>query len=467
MSLVKPRFPFRSVTFRLTIICSLLVSFLMIALYLLLSRQLTLSLYERTDEALKAEIMEFEERYRDGIPALAEEFALESRSEGIERILVRLLGSEGETLASSDASEWNLPLLDEQLPGFKSRGTHIQTVDFGEPLTNKARVISQVLADGNILQIVQSMKDDEILLQSYRQIFGFSILGMVIGTCFIIGIVMKKVMSGITHITDTAMAIGEGNISKRVSVGNEGEEIERLAHAFNEMLSKIEALIRGLREVTDNIAHDLRSPLTRIRGIAETTLNTEKDIESYREMASNVIEESDRLIGMINTMLEIAQADSGLLEMKKEPIDITSMIEDVYDLFLPAAEDAGIRFKMEDQKQSLVVLADRARLQRVFANLLDNALKHTSSGGLVTLSAEKNKTGVNVTITDTGEGIAAKDLPRIWDRFYRGEASRSTPGNGLGLSFVQSVVRAHHGTVHVMTAPGKGSTFSIHLPAAS
>ncbi|OGW78443.1 MAG: hypothetical protein A2Z83_04660 [Omnitrophica bacterium GWA2_52_8] len=467
MPLVKPQFPFRSVTFRLTLICTLLISLLMIALYFLLSRQLTASLHERIDDAMKAEITEFEEKYREGIPALAEEFALEAKSEGIEQILVRLLDPEGKIITTSVSSEWDLSSLENQLYERQNPGTYIQTVNFGEHGINKARVISRVLANGNVLQIVQSMKDDEILLQAYRRIFALSILGMVIGTSSIIAFLMKKVMGGVTRITGTAVSIGEGNISKRVPVGNEGEEIERLAQAFNEMLSKIEALIYGLREVTDNIAHDLRSPLTRIRGIAETTLNTEQDVNSYKEMARNVIEESDRLMGMINTMLEISQADSGLLPLETKPVDMRSIIEDAYDLFLPAAEDARIRLEIEENKQSVIVMGDRPRLQRVLANLIDNAIKHTPAGGSVCLGAKQHNNGIEIAVADTGAGIPSIDLPRIWDRFYRGETSRSSPGNGLGLSFVQSVIRAHSGTLRVESTLGKGSIFFIHLPAAS
>lgn len=465
MRSVSALLPFRSVVFRLTVLCTLLISFFMVAIYMILSRQLNLSLYNRIDDDLETEIVEYSGRYSEGVPALDREFQLEADSEGSERIFGALLGPAGEIIVSSDYSQWNIQTLKEQLVLPRKGESRLQTVELGEQAKKKARVITYRFEDENILLIAQSLSGDEALLHSHRQIFGISIIVMVIGTSFLVWFVMKRVMGGITDITKAAIAIGEGNISKRVSAGDRGEEIEHLALAFNEMLSKIEGLIRGLREVTDNIAHDLRSPLTRIRGAAETTLASD-DLFDYKEMASNIIEECDRLVGMINTTLEISQADSGLLSIERKPIDIKGMIEDAYDLFLPAAEDAGITLKKAvPEDQNLTASGDRARLQRVLANLLDNALKHTPAGGEVTLGAQKHGNQIKVSVSDTGTGIRPEDLPRIWDRFYRGEESRSTLGNGLGLSFVQSVIRLHQGVIDAESVPGKGAVFTFSIPA--
>jgi len=274
----------------------------------------------------------------------------------------------------------------------------------------------------------------------------------------------RKAMSGVQKMTRTATGIGKGELSRRVLLGKEGVEIEELALAFNEMLERIETLVRELKEVTDNIAHDLRSPLTRIRGIAETTLTGKQDIDIYREMAATVVEEGDRLVGTINTMLEIAQADSGMAELSRECVDLQELVSDARDLFLPVAEDKNIHLESDIPGKPIVLLGDRARLQRVIANLLDNAIKFTPSGGRVMISARTDASWVIITVTDTGVGIDEKDLPRIFNRFFRSEESRPTPGNGLGLSLARSLARAHGGDITVKSPPGKGSVFSVSLP---
>ncbi|MBI5185720.1 MAG: HAMP domain-containing protein [Nitrospinae bacterium] len=269
------------------------------------------------------------------------------------------------------------------------------------------------------------------------------------------------------RVTYTTTRIGKGDLGRRVPLGNEGQEINALAHAFNEMLERIESLVRELKQITDNVAHELRTPITRIRGMAETTLTGSGDLNQYREMAASVIEGSDRLIEMINTMLEIAITDSGVAELAREPLDIREIVREAADLFKPLAEDKGIDIQLDIPPQAVIVPGDRPRLQRAVANLLDNAIKYTPSGGTVTISLETDTTRAKVEIADTGMGIDKKNISRIFDRFYRCDESRSTPGSGLGLSLALAIIRAHGGNIIMKSAPGSGTSFAIVLPRAS
>ena len=271
-------------------------------------------------------------------------------------------------------------------------------------------------------------------------------------------------MRGVERVTDAAARIGKSDITHRVSSKDEGQEIVNLANAFNDMLERIQSLVAEVKGVTDNIAHDLRSPITRIRGAAETTLTGVQSVDEYRQMAGMVIEECDRLVGMINTMLEIAQADSGVSDMSHLPIDMAQVADDVRDLFHPAAEDKGIRLEIDAPREPVFTRGDLTRLQRVMANILDNAIKYTDAGGKVILSVKGMPTHVVLAFRDSGIGIGEADMPYIFERFYRGDRSRSTPGNGLGLSLALSIVRAHGGDISVESCPGKGSTFTIRLP---
>jgi signal transduction histidine kinase len=181
-------------------------------------------------------------------------------------------------------------------------------------------------------------------------------------------------------------------------------------------------------------------------------------------MAVAVVEESDRLVGMINTMLELAHTESGIADFSMEPVDVGQVLRDAYELFQPVAEDEGIRFEIDLPQEALIVSGDVTRLQRVLANLLDNAIKYTEAGGRVRLEAKRNKPDVTVSVIDSGIGISGADLPHIFERFYRHDRSRSTPGSGLGLTLALAFARAHGGDITVTSAPGEGATFTVTLP---
>ena len=229
------------------------------------------------------------------------------------------------------------------------------------------------------------------------------------------------------------------------------------------MLEYIQGLIKGIKEVTDNIAHDLRSPLARIRGIAETALMTPGLVSDYESVIGNFIEECDRLIGIINTMLEISEAEAGVSKLEIAEINITKLVRDACVLFQLIAEDKHICL-IQKIEPDLSIFADQQKMQRVTANLLDNALKYTKPGGSVTISSEQNEREVIISFIDNGIGISEEDLPHIFKRFYRCDRSRSQPGIGLGLSLAQAIVTAHGGNIFVTSLPDNGSTFTLTLP---
>jgi signal transduction histidine kinase len=272
-------------------------------------------------------------------------------------------------------------------------------------------------------------------------------------------------MAGVQRVTDTATQIGRHDLGRRVPLAREGREINALAQAFNAMLERIESLLNELQQITDNVAHELRTPVTRIRGIAETTLKSGDHIDDFREMAATVIDGCDDLTEMVATMLEIAKAESGVAELEIAPLDFCQISAEAVDLFAPMAEDKGVEIHWTQPPRKVTVSADRQRLQRAVANLLDNAVKYTPPGGRVTLTLQADASGARVDITDTGMGIDAEDLPHVFERFYRGDKSRSTPGSGLGLSLARAIVRAHGGEIAVKSTLHQGTTFHILLPS--
>jgi signal transduction histidine kinase len=422
-------------------------------------------LIERMDEELLENIGDVEDQYRTGnIETLQRFYIQEAEDEGIDNIFLMLLAPNLDLLISSDLSHWKgIDIKPKELEKISIGETKTRTLTVPET-RHKVRVITKKINDGNIVRIGFTLKDDEELIRSYRYIFLITIAVMIIIGSMLGWFVTRRAMSGVLRVTKAAKTIGQGHFSFRVPLGHEGVEIQNMVEAFNDMAVKIELLMKELKDVTNNIAHDLRSPLTRIRGIVETTMNGKQEIDEYRDIAGIVIEECDRLIVMINTMLEIAEMDQGIATYSNTPVDVVGIVKDAFELFTPVAEDKDISIEVEFPSDTLLLLGDAKRLQRVIANLLDNAIKYTSTGGKINIKVAYRDTYAELAIIDTGIGIAQEDLPHIFNRFYRGDRSRTSSGNGLGLSLVQAIVKAHYGSVDVRSQPGKGSTFTIRLP---
>lgn len=462
---------FSTVTFRLTLWYSILLAALSLLVFILVYIWMAISLQRNLDKVLLDDAKEFRAIYeRDGIDSLKKEFQLEATYEGVRRVFFRMFSPQFEVLAASDMEHWeNIGSPPATLKSFSSNKELLMTVSM-PGYGHKVRLIYEKTADGNIIEAGHTLKDNDALMRKYRQIFEWGLLGILVLGSIVGWSLADRAMSGVKRVTQTAVSIAnEGNLIHRVPVGNEGQEIHNLALAFNNMLERIQSLVSELREVTDNIAHDLRNPLTRIRGIAETTLTSNENLDSYRETTATIIEECDRLVGMINTMLEIAETQVGVTNFEAAPVDIIKVVKDAHELFRPVAEDKNITFELDIQNglKTVLVAGDTTGLQRAMANLLDNAVKYTDSGGRVTVSVEQVQTQVKISVSDTGPGIDEKDITRIFDRFYRGDTSRSTAGNGLGLSLAHAIVQAHKGNIVVESTPGKGSTFTIIIPCIS
>jgi signal transduction histidine kinase len=243
-----------------------------------------------------------------------------------------------------------------------------------------------------------------------------------------------------------------------------GDELDELILLFNEMLERIAALMEGMRGALDNVAHELRTPIMRIRGAAELALQSDRDPDVVRQAVGECLEELDQLLVMLNALMDISEAEAGAVKLRVEPVKLSALIAEVVDLYHLVAVDKGVTVSTSSTVASRV-MGDRGRLRQVVANLLDNAIKYTAPGGQVDITAVEQDGSAVIRIRDTGIGVAAHDLPRIWDRLYRGDAGRAQPGLGLGLSLVRAIVHAHGGRTEVASAPGVGTEFTVVLPA--
>jgi len=257
--------------------------------------------------------------------------------------------------------------------------------------------------------------------------------------------------------------IATGRTDSRVPIAEHRDSIDELSALFNAMLDKIEGLVTGMRGALDNVSHDLRTPMTRLRASAELALAGPPDIGRYREALADCVEEADRVLVMLTTLMDITEAESGAMPLKREPVALADIVSRAVDLYRDTADAKGVTLaaSADDGVRASV---DRTRLEQVAANLLDNAIKYTPAGGRVEVSARREGGRAVLRVSDTGLGIPPDEQPRIWDRLFRGDQSRAERGLGLGLSLVKAVVEAHGGAVSVDSQLGHGSTFTVSLP---
>jgi heavy metal sensor kinase len=432
---------------------------LFVIAYLLLYR----AVRERDREVVRAQLEIYHTWYAEGgLPALSTRF-LQQEGSGKETFFVRVLAPEGAALFASIPKERGK--LDvgqlQDLPPNQAFALIWRTL----PANDQSKgwlIATERLPDGSLLQVGKTTEALTALLAQFRTIFGWVVL-----LALLLGIaggawLARRTLAPIRQLIGTVEnVIATGQMSERMPSPQTNDEIGRLTRLFNTMLEKNETLIRRMREALDNVAHDLRTPLTRLRGVAELALQGEPNAEASRDALLDTMEESDRVLTMLNTLMDISEAETGLMKLERQTFPLAKLIEEIIELFQFVAEEKQI--VVTTNSPGLQVVADSNRLRQVLVNLLDNAIKYTPRGGHVEIFAQTRGDEVVITVKDTGAGIPGEEIPRIWERLYRGDKSRSQRGLGLGLSLVQAIVKAHGGRIELQSDVGKGSSFTIHL----
>ncbi len=326
-------------------------------------------------------------------------------------------------------------------------------------------IMTTHLNDGGVLQVGQDTRERERILTKFKDAGTIIILPLLLLGILGGSVLAYRALHPIRHLIDSVQSISRDMeaLGKRVPNPHSGDELEELISLFNEMLQKIETLIKAMKNSLDNVAHDLRTPVTRLRCMAELALQKEHLPEECQNALGECLEESIEIQKLLNTLMDISEAETGVLHLDLQAISLNQVIKKVLDLYGFVAEEKELQIEIE-MHPHLPIRADPTRLTQVLANLIDNAIKFTPRQGSVSIKAFPQGKEAVMVIEDTGIGIAESDLPRIWERLYRGDQSRSKKGLGLGLSLVKAIITLHGGSIEVKSQLGKGSTFTVRLP---
>ena len=447
----------RTSTFRLALIYLALFGISVVGLFGFVYWNTVGFAAEQTDETIGAEITGLAEQYRltglVGLTAIVIE-----RSRNQQESLYLLVGPDRRPLAGNLDSWPDEPTLGEGWINFVYR----RPVG-GVNVTRQARARHLLLPGGFQLLVGRDIEDR---LQFGRQIRETMAWALALAAALGLGggiLMSRNLLRRIEAVNTAARGIMAGDLSRRVSLGRSGDEIDQLAANVNAMLDQIERLLEGMRQVTDNIAHDLRGPLHRMRTRLEVTLAEPADAPSYRAAVEDTVAEVASLLATFNALLSIAELEAGATGATLAPLDLGRLIGDVAELYAPLAEEQGLGFAVE-APDGLRVRGERHLLSQALSNLVDNAIKYTPSGGDVRVTAMAADGIIQIVVADTGPGVPETERDRVQDRFVRLEASRKRPGSGLGLSLVRAVARVHRGKLRLEdNAPGLRAV--LELPA--
>lgn len=417
----------------------------------------------QTRESVAEEVQDLARIYRrGGLPALVRSVDRRSRQPGA---YLYLIADPNGRILSGNVEELQPGVLEAD--GWTRRPFWYQR--YGEPQSeHRHQALAQIIRLPNqmIALVGRDLGEPERFRRVVRRALVFALGVMGVGGFLIWFFVGRRALKRIDGVTDASRRIMAGDLTGRLPVSGAGDEFDRLSENLNAMLARIAGLNEGLRQVSDNIAHDLKTPLTRLRNRAEAALSGKKKTADYREALEGTITEADQLIRTFNAILMISRLEAGYSAEPTEKVDLDAILSDVVELYEPVAEDAAVALSIETDGTSRVK-GNRELVGQALSNILDNAIKYSaasSSAPVAVLKLHRAGNEVHLSVSDNGPGIAAEDRERVTQRFVRLEESRTQPGSGLGLALAKAVMQFHGGRL-VLSENGTGLTVTMAFPA--
>ncbi len=430
-------------------------------LYWTLGRQLE----ARDYEALQLRLEQYADIYEaSGLQGLRERVAEDSQGPHVRSLFIRLVSPGGDSVWGKIPPDWIESDVQHVAVPFgwvEQRNYRLRVPrDAEQDLT----VVSRALADGDLLQVGRSTDSRAVLLAPLRRTFLW-VGGAVVVIGFGAGLLTARRATRPLHdvVTTARRIIATGALDARVPAPRREDDVAELVRAFNTVLDKNAGLVRAMREALDNVAHDLRTPLTRLRGTAELALQPAGGAAAQAEALGDCVEQVDDVLKLLRALMEISEAEAGMMKLERTGCDLGAIARDAVELYGEVAEAKPVTLVTEIAG-AVPVMADATRLRQAIANLIDNAVKYTPAGGHAAVRVAVDGEDALLTVSDTGPGVPVAEQPRVWERLYRGDASRSQHGLGLGLSLVRVIVEAHGGRVAQRNAPEGGAVFEMRLP---
>ncbi|WP_291719767.1 HAMP domain-containing sensor histidine kinase [Magnetospirillum sp. 64-120] len=431
----------RATTFRLALSYLGIFTVSAMALLALVSWSTSVFIEWQVQETVEAEATGLSEQFRSrGIRGLAEVIAGRA-SEDLDRRAVYLLTGPGGVRIAGNLYGWPAEDID-------SAGWIRFTIERmgSENFATEVLGRTYFLPDDHQLLVGRSLHEAKRVKSAINRALGWglalTILLGIVGGYF----TSRHLLQRVESMNRTARRIIGGDMKSRMRISGTRDEFDQLSAGFNEMMDEIERLVESIRTVTDNVAHDLRTPLNRLRSRIDVALLSESDCDSLRRTLEETLAEADNILATFNAILTIANAESGQRLHSFEPLDPARLAEDVTELYDPLAEEKEVRLRCQ-ATHGLELAGDRHLLFQALANMVDNAVKYTPQGGEVLVTVTSSDGAVEISVADSGPGIPADQRSRVLERFVRLDSTRTTPGNGLGLSLVSAVVRLHGATL--------------------
>jgi len=408
----------------------------------------------------------------DAWDALREEVELESAARQYEQFYIRLLDEHGTPLLTTPGMAEQLDL--EQLAARTQQHSDHAIPIKGRSgqafrITSTSAPVGLPPAHTDTIQIAIDVSQQEQLLARFRYWFWAILAGALIVFPLVGYQTARRGIRPMEEMATTAQHISSKNLQERISPEGYPLELALLAGTFNQMLDRLEESFERISQFSADIAHDLRTPVNNIRGEAEVALARARTIHEYRDVLESCLEEAVRLSDLIGDLLFLARADSPLTHLHREPVNVAELLARMRDYYEAAAADGGISLTTEISAEPVIAELDRTLVQRAVGNLVSNAVAHTRPGGSIVLGADSDNGTVRIQVCDTGIGIPAEALPKVFDRFFRVDTSRSraSGGTGLGLAIVQSITQLHNGKVEIASQPGKGTRVTLNMPTST
>jgi len=439
----------RTPTFRLTLLFAAVFGLITLVLFGFLYRLTIGSISRETDEVITEQILGLKDVYtRLGAQGLID--VIDERTQDpTERDALYLLVDSRGTPLTGNLSKWPA----ERLYSARWLEFSIDATEYGKTISHRARARAVALNNGLHLLVGQDIDAQDDFRMRMTQALGWG-LALMLGLGLIGGVaVSRNFLGGIERIVQVSRRISDGDLGRRVPVSGSGDALDRLASHLNDMLERLENLMRGMRAISDGLAHNLRSPVTHLRNQIEWALKSAGDTEDYRTSLEQALTEADRLNSLLDSLLDIARAESGAINLPFEDVDLATVLGEIIDLYEPLAETRGQRIVFHGDA-AVNIRGNRQLLAHCFANLIDNAIKYSPPAATidVRLGADGRP---GVLISDSGPGIPAAERERALQRFTRLPGSESVPGSGLGLSLVAAVAKLHHARLELGdNAPG-------------